>query len=368
MKISLTAAFLVGCGAVAGLAALRAQSSAPGRLLVLAKSDQTLSVVDPATLKVIGRVLSGPDPHEVVASSDGRFAYISNYNGGGNIITPVDLVAMKVLPPIDLGPLRAPHGLAFAGGKLWFTAEGAKAIGSYDPASSKVDWILGTGQNRTHMIFVFDDLNRIVTSNVSSATLTIIERTHAGGRGGPGGPPPGGPPVGGGGPPPGPVNRGRGPGGPPGGPQTDWNETVVPVGQGAEGFDVSPDGKEIWAANAQDGTVSIVDLSTRTVTQTLEAHVNGANRLKFTPDGKLVLVSTLSGTDLTILSSTTRDVVKRIKIGRGAAGIQMQPDGALAFVSCTPDDDVAVIDLKSLEVSGHIDAGRQPDGLAWVAR
>ena len=162
-------------------------------------------------------------------------------------------------------------------------------------------------------------------------------------------------------------NRGSGPGGPRG-PQADWDETVVPVGRGAEGFDVSPDGKEIWAANAQDGTVSIVDLSTKKVTQTLAANVNGANRLKFTPDGKLVLVSTLRGTDLTVLSAATRAEVKRIKIGRGAAGIQMQPDGVRAFVACTPDDNVAVIDLKSLEVAGRIDAGRQPDGLAWVAR
>jgi YVTN family beta-propeller protein len=341
MKTRLAAAFLVACSAVAGLVAFQRPSPAPGRLLVLAKSDHTLAVVDAATLKVIGRVPSGPDPHEVVASGDGRFAYVSNYNGGGNIITPVDLVAMSALPPIDLGPLRAPHGLAFAGGKLWFTAEGAKAIGSYDPASSKVDWILGTGQNRTHMIFVFDDLNRIVTSNVSSATMTIIEKAAAGGRG---------------------------PGGPSAGPQADWDETVVAVGRGAEGFDVSPDGKEIWAANAQDGTVSIVDLSTKTVTQTLAANVAGANRLKFTPDGKLVLVSTLGGPDLTVFSAATHAEVKRIKIGRGAAGIQMQPDGARAFVACTPDDYVAIIDLTALAVAGHIDAGRQPDGLAWVAR
>ena len=361
MKTGLAAAFLVGCSAVAGLVAFQGQSPAPGRLLVLAKSDHTLAVVDAVTLKVIGRVPTGPDPHEVVASGDGRFAYISNYNGGGNIITPVDLVAMTALPPIDLGPLRAPHGLAFAGGKLWFTAEGAKAIASYDPASSKVDWILGTGQNRTHMIFVFDDLKRIVTSNVSSATITVIEKTAFGGRGGPGGPPPGGPP-------PGTDDRGRGPGGPPAGPQTDWDETVVAVGRGAEGFDVSPDGKEIWAANAQDGTVSIVDFSTKKVTQTLAANVAGANRLKFTPDGKLVLVSTLGGPDLTVFSAATHAEVKRIKIGRGAAGIQMQPDGARAFVACTPDDYVAIIDLTALTVVGHIDAGRQPDGLAWVAR
>ena len=63
---------------VAGVA-LEAQSAPDGRLLVLSKADLMLSVIDPATLKVIGRVPSGPDPHEVAASADGRTAYISNY-------------------------------------------------------------------------------------------------------------------------------------------------------------------------------------------------------------------------------------------------------------------------------------------------
>ena len=179
--------------------------------MVLSKGDRTLSVVDPSTLKVVGTVPSGPDPHEVVVSADGRVAYIANYNGGTNIITPIDLVSMKPMPVIDLGALRAPHGLDFVAGKLWFTAEAAKAIGSYDPAAGKVDWVLGTGQNRTHMIYVAPDARWMVTSNISSATMTFIDRTTGGGRGG------------------------RGPGG-----QTDWEETVVPVGRGAEGFDVSP--------------------------------------------------------------------------------------------------------------------------------
>src|SRR5262249_39336385 len=162
------------------------------------------------------------------------------------------------------------------------------------------------------------------------------ERT-SGGRGRPGGP---------GGPPPG----GR-PGGPGGGPQGDWDETVIPVGRGAEGFDVSPDGREVWAANAQDGTVSIIDLAAKKVTDRLPASVAGANRLKFTPDGKLVLISTLNGSDLTIVDSATRRTVKRLPLGRGAAGIEMQPDGARAYVACTPDDYVAIVDLKSLSVA-----------------
>jgi YVTN family beta-propeller protein len=141
---------------------------------------------------------------------------------------------------------------------------------------------------------------------------------------------------------------------------------VIPVGRGAEGFDVAPGGKELWAANAQDGTISILDLAAKKVTQTLDANVNGANRLKFTPDGKLVFVSTLSGSDLTIFDVATRKPVKRVNIGHGAAGIEMQPDGSRAYVACTPDSYVVVVDLKSLAVTDHIDAGKQPDGMAWI--
>ena len=330
-------------------------------LLVLSKGEHVLSIVDPATLTVVAQVPSGPDPHEVVASADASLAYISNYGGGSfNTITVVDLVRQQALPVIDLGPLRGPHGLEFAAGKLWFTAEGAKAIGSYDPRTHQVDWALGTGQNRTHMLAVSRDAKRIVTTNVSSATVTIAELTvrqpPRGPVPGPGGPPPGAPPGGG------------GPGGPGGGPRADWDETVVKVGNGAEGFDVTPDGKEAWVANAQDGTISIVDLTAKRVTQTLAADVMGANRLKLTPDGTLAFVSTLGGPNVTVISVATRNVVKRIPVGRGAAGIQMQPDGARAYVACTPNDDVAVIDVRTLSVVGRVAAGRQPDGLAWAVR
>ncbi len=355
MTFKLPTLLLLTCVVSALLSGAETPSPA---LLVLAKTDHTLSIVDPASLQVVWTAPSGVDPHEVIASTDGKLAFISNYGGGAyNTITVVDLIGQKSLPVIDLGPLRGPHGLTFVGGKLWFTAEGAKVIGSYDPATNKIDWVLGTGQNRTHMIFVADDLKWIVTSNVSSASMTFIEKVTMR----PAGPPPGG----GGGPGPG----GPGPGGPPpGAPRTDWNETVVAVGNGAEGFDVSPDGKQLWAANAQDGTISIIDVASKKVVRTLDANVKSANRLKFTPDGKLALVSTLGGPDLSIFGVSSRQLLKRVRIGRGAAGIEIQPDGSRAFVACTPDDYVAIVDLKTLEVAGHLSAGKQPDGMAWAVR
>lgn len=331
----------------------RAQN-ASGSLLVLSKQDHTLSIVDPATLQVVAKMPAGNDPHEVIASTDGKTAYISNYGFGAfHTLTEVDLVAHRTLGTIDLGALRGPHGLAFVGGKTWFTAEGAKAIGRYDPATRKVDWILGTGQNRTHMIYVSPDQKQIVTSNVSSGTMSLIdlEPVHMGPPpGAPAGPPPG---AGAGGPPP--FARQS---------HSDWNETVVRVGNGSEGFDVSPDRRELWVANAEDATISILDLAAKKVVATLHANTAGANRLRFTPNGKRVLVS--SGPELVVFDAATRQVVKRIPIGHGSGGVLIQPDGARAFVACSPDNYVAVIDLKSLAVTGHIQTGGNPDGMAWA--
>ena len=179
-------ASLLPLAVVLGSAILHAQSTPADSLLALSKSGQTLAIVDPSTLKALVRIPVGNDPHEVIASTDGKTAYVSNYGFGAyNTLAVVDLVNQKALPSIDLGPLRGPHGLDFVGGKVWFTAEAAKAIGSYDPATQKIDWILGTGQNRTHMIYVWPDLKRIVTTNVSSGTVSIIEKTVGGGPAGP---------------------------------------------------------------------------------------------------------------------------------------------------------------------------------------
>jgi YVTN family beta-propeller protein len=359
MKTQILCAWVAS--AVMLVAASEAQTIPNTALLALSKQDHTLAIVDPADLHVVARIPVGDDPHEVIASADGKTAYVSNYGFGAyHTLAVIDLVGQTRQPSIDLGALRGPHGLDFQLGKVWFTAEAAKAIGSYDPASGKIDWIMGTGQDRTHMVYVFADGKRIVTTNVSSATVTIMEKTEGRAGGPPPGMPPGGGPPGGGGPPP-----GMPPGPMPTPPGGDWKLTVIPVGRGSEGFDVSPDGKEIWVANAQDGTISVIDVAAKKVTVTLAANVPGANRLKFTPDGKLVLVT--PGSALVVLDAATQKEVKRLASVHGSGGVQMQPDGARAYVACGRDNYVAVIDLKTLEMVGKIDVA-SPDGLAWALR
>jgi len=319
-----------------------AQSTPHQSLLALSKTNHTLAIVDPVTLKVVATVPVGNDPHEVIASSDGTKAYVTIYGGGSlHELDEIDLVAQKPLRTIDTKPLFGPHGLTFVDGKVWFTAEGSKSVGRYDPATGQLDWSMGTGQDRTHMLYVTPDGKKIYTTNVSSGTVSLLTDTL--------------------------VQPGRM--APPGArPHEEWTQIVIPVSRGSEGFDVSPDGSELWTAASEDGMISIVDLHTKTLSTKLDAKVLGANRLKFTPNGELVFISSLGSGDLVIYDASSRKEVKRLKIGHGAAGILMDPDGSRAFVACSADNYIAVVDLKTLEVTSHFDVGGVPDGLAWAVR
>ncbi len=315
-------------------------------LLALSKSDHTLAIIDPTTLKVIARVPVGTDPHEVIASADGKTAYVTNYGGGSfHELNVIDLIAQKPLTNIDTRPLIGPHGIIFADGKAWFSAEGSKSVGRYDPVTGKMDWSMGTGENRTHMIYVTPDGKNVYTTNVSSGTVSIIVDTLL----------------------PAPVSP-TGQVFPGAKPHMEWIQTIISVSKGSEGFDVSPDGRELWTAASDDGSIAIIDIAAKRLSGKIDAKVIGANRLKFTPDGKRVLVTSLRTGDLFIFDAASHMEIKKLNLGRGAAGILVDTDGSRAFVGCTADNYVAIIDLKSLEVAGHLDAGGGPDGLAWAVR
>jgi DNA-binding beta-propeller fold protein YncE len=229
-----------------------------------------------------------------------------------------------------------------AGGRIYFTAEVAKAIGRVDPATNKVDWVMGTGQDISHMVVASPDAKRFFTVNVQSATASVIER--AVGRAGRFAP----------------------------AADDDWTIASIKVGESAddfEGFDVSPDGRELWTASPR-GKIAIVDTVSKTLAKAIDAPgVSGANRVKFTLDGKRVLISRLSGDggsggNVVVYDAATRTEIKRIDAGGGVGGMVMQPDGARAYGSARAN--VVVIDLKTLEVVGRVDVGPNPDGIAWA--
>ena len=230
---------------------------------------------------------------------------------------------------MDLGALRRPHGIVFADGKVWFTAEENKLIARYDPAANQIDWLLGIGQNRMHMLVFSKDHSQIFTSNIQSDSITLLQRSSD---------------------------------------PSGWSGTDIPVGKGPEGGDVSPDGREYWTANSADGSVTIIDVSAKKAMQTLDVRVNRSNRLKFTPDGKMVLISDLGSNALVVLDAASRKEIKRLNLGRQPEGILVPSDGSRAYIALAGEKTVAVLDLKTLEVIARISTRSGPDGLAWAQR
>lgn len=305
---------------------------ASATLLILNKTAATLAIVDPAKNEVLGTVKTGEGPHEVVTSTDGKLAFVSNYGGpgGGRTISVIDLAARKELRRVDVSPLTRPHGLAFFEGKLYFTAEANQLVARYDPATDKVDAQFPTGQATTHMVLISPDGRHMFTSNIRGNTVTIFDRGT--------------------------------------GSEAWTNPTAVAVGRGPEGLDLSPNGRELWSAHSQDGAVSVIDVAMRTVVATIDLKTVRSNRLKFTPDGARVLISDLDAGQLLVVDAKAREEITRVALGRMVEGILVTPDGSKVYVAENGDDAVAIVDLKTLTVAGRIRAGAGPDGMAWVGR
>jgi len=85
----------------------------------------------PQHRQVLGRVPVGQDPHELTVSPDGKLAFATNYSGQ----SPGQQQHFRDRPrgpdgasPRRADPAQPTHGLWFADGKLYFTAEGSMAI------------------------------------------------------------------------------------------------------------------------------------------------------------------------------------------------------------------------------------------------
>ena len=299
-------------------------------LVALNKTDATLSIIDPAIMKVTGMVATGEGPHEVVLSADGKVAYVANYGTGpnpGSTISIIDIATAKELKRVDIAPLMRPHGIQLIGGKLYFTAETNRAFARLDTATNKVDWIMGSGQNGTHMVAGTTDLKKFTTANIGSDSVTIFEFANGAGNPGPS------------------------------------KITHVPVGRQPEAVDISPDGKEVWTGLNADGMVEVVDAAAYKSVAKID--IKGRPyRVRFTPDGKQVVCTMLPTKEIVIIDATSRKETKRFKLESTPLGIVFSADGKTAFVTVGGPDAVLKIDLDTGEVTGRVETGRVPDGIA----
>jgi YVTN family beta-propeller protein len=313
-------------------------------LLVVAKSDSTVSILDAATGKLRAAIPVEGGPHEVEVLADGNTAAIASYGSKrepGQMVTLVDLASARAVSRIDIGPGSRPHGLkALPDGRLLVTAEGTRELVVVDPQAAKVTARIPTGRDVSHMVSASPDGRRAYVTSLAGGSVTVIDLVS------------------------GKVVK------------------DIPTGKGTEGIDATPDGREIWVANRDANTITVIDVKSLAPVFTINAS-EFPIRVKITPDGRRAVVTFTGSGDVGVYDTATRVQAARIPIGRDAVagtetrvfqkrfgtspapvGLLIAPDGGRAFVSAAHADVVAVIDLQKLRVEDAWRAGREPDGLA----
>jgi YVTN family beta-propeller protein len=308
---------------------LCAASATADTLLVLNKRDATLAFVDPASMKVIAKIPTGDAPHEVAVSDDGKIAVVCNYGTGpnpGSTLSVVDVAARKELRRVGLPVLR-PHGIQAFGSRFYFTAEGSRVVARYDATNDRIDWITGTGQDVTHMLLVMPGEKKIYTANIGSNSVSVIDLTNA--------------------------------------PRQIALKHIAVV-KGPEGFDFG--GGELWVAGrTAEGGISVIDAATDTVKQTIATKTKMANRVKFTHDGRNVVVSDPQSNVLLVFDAASKELVRTIATAAFPTGLLFTPDGKRLFVGCSNAPKVQVFDTATWNVIGEIESGNEPDGMAYVS-
>src|SRR5258707_5481187 len=161
-------------------------SPSRGVLLVANKGDRTLGIIDADAGKQVASVAEGGNTgHEVIASPDGRTAYVPIYgdsgvgkpgSNGSNLVV-IDIASRKIIGNVAFGHGVRPHCPMFGpkDGLLYVSTELENSITVIDPHSLKIVGSIPTGRPESHMFAISRDGHYGYTTNVGSGTVSVLD-------------------------------------------------------------------------------------------------------------------------------------------------------------------------------------------------
>jgi YVTN family beta-propeller protein len=127
---------------------------------------------------------------------------------------------------------------------------------------------------------------------------------------------------------------------------------TISVGDSPHGVSVTPDGELAYVANLDDDDISIIDVASNTVVDSITG-IDGPFGIVFTANGSKAYVSNYVGGGVTVVDVATATVTKTITGIQGPEGMALNPDGSRLFVASTIDF-VGVIDTTTDTVVGPL--------------
>lgn len=315
------------------LSAIAAQ--ADGLLLVANKGDRTLSIINPATGEQLAAVAEdGITGHEVVASADGKLAFVPVYgNAGvgqagtdGSLIRVVDLKQQAVIGTIDFGRGVRPHCAVIGpkNGLLYVTTELENTIAIIDPKTFKIIGAIPTGQAESHMLAITHDGKKGYTANVGPGTVSVLD--------------------------------------------LDAKQTlkIIPISKTTQRISISPDDQWVFTADQARPQLAVIATANDEVAKWIALPGTGYGTA-VTPDGRWLVVAMNGINQVGFVDLQTMKLAHVLAVPKAPQEVLIRPDGRFAYVSCDASKQVAVIDLINIKVEKLIAAGKGADGLAWAA-
>ena len=308
-----------------------------GTLLVSNRYGGSISFIDLATRFEIARVPIGPViPHEVTVSPDGRRALTVEYGPDsrrGRHVILMDVPTATMVGRIDLGPDSRPHTALFLpdGQQGVATMQDSDRLALFDLSSMKVVRTYPTGGREGHMVRLRPDgSHAYVASRGAEGTLSVIF-----------------------------LNEERPP-------------VVIETGPGAEGIAVTPDGSEVWVANRDVESISIIDTESLKLVATIGSRPH-AGRIEMGPNGRAVVPNGTSSAKvpqyLRVFDVASREILSEIPLRDGqpqAGNFGVLIVDGMAFAS---DPRAGTIEMFDLADPGKREMLAQhhegPDGMAW---
>jgi YVTN family beta-propeller protein len=303
-------------------------------------NDNTASIIDAESNRVLATLPTGQGPHEVAISRDGRWAVVSNYgikDHPGNSLTVIDLTRITVARTIALGSYQRPHGMAFFPGDtvLAVTSEVSHAVLLVDFRDGHVIKTLPTRGRGSHMIAMTPAGDRLFTTNVPDGSITRLD-----------------------------LGLGD-------------TTRVIPVARFVEGVTITPDGHTVFVGSNGDSVVVAVDVATSQAIDTLRGF-GMPYRLAASPNGRLVVITDPVHATIGIYDLPTRRRRFLIDVPRDSLvattevpgspspeGVIISGDSRWAFVTIQGRNRLATVDLDTGTIRSYAPTGAWSDGIGW---
>ncbi len=295
-----------------------------GTLVVVNKSDNSVSLIDINSATIVNTLPTGQGPHEIVVTRDGLWAISTDFVGG-NSLTVFDLKAQKVARTIQLKEYPGPHGIRILKNQkeVAFTSGRSKHLVIANFHTGEITQAIPTNQDTTHMVAIADSQEFAYTTNIRSNTISKLNLSDG------------------------------------------FITKQISTELMPEAINITKDGSEIWYGANREGLVTVFSN-----TQKVLAQFNGFSfpyRVLFSHKEQKALVPDFNNHYLRFFDRETKLELGTLNFEKqaGPQGITLHPKLDIAFVSLNLKNKVVAIDIKSRTIIKEFPTGNNPDGVGY---